>query len=132
MKDKLQSLIDTFFCSVDIDKFYSQNQKEKLTSWLCENGVIVPPCKVGEVVYELDIIVDNEKCQYCDFYYEGGMGDHPACNRGKYGNRANECIEIKEVVVTQKKLLWWLYMDDFGKTVFLSREEAKRALKGGE
>lgn len=54
MKDKLQSLIDTFFCSVDIDKFYSQNQKEKLADWLRENGVIVPPCKVGDTVFSFD------------------------------------------------------------------------------
>lgn len=60
MKDKLQSLIDTFFCSVDIDKFYSQNQKEKLADWLRENGVIVPPCKVGDTVYFHHIIGINK------------------------------------------------------------------------
>ena len=54
MRDKLKSLIDTFFCSVDIDKFYAQNQKEKLAAWLRENGVIVPPCKVGDTVYQID------------------------------------------------------------------------------
>ena len=59
MRDKLKSLIDTFFCSVDIDKFYCQNQKEKLVDWLRENGVIVPQRKkdehkiqIGDVLYE--------------------------------------------------------------------------------
>lgn len=50
MKDKLQSLIDTFFCSVDINKFYSQNQKEKLADWLRANGVTIPPVQLGDIV----------------------------------------------------------------------------------
>lgn len=51
-RSRLESLINTFFYSVDIDKFYSENQKEKLVNWLLENGVILPPCKKGDVVYD--------------------------------------------------------------------------------
>ena len=102
-----------------------------LANYLLANGVIVLPCKVGDTVYELDTLVNNDKCENCEFYYEGGMGDYPACEKGRCGNRTNDCIEIEEVVVTQKALYWWLCMDDFGKTVFLTREEAEKALKEG-
>ena len=54
MRDKLKSLIDTFFCSVDIDKFYAENQKEKLADWLREYGVTVPPCEIGEEIWFVD------------------------------------------------------------------------------
>ena len=55
MKNRLKSLINTFFASVDIDKFYLQNQKEKLVGWLSENGVIVPPCRAGETLHVVQI-----------------------------------------------------------------------------
>ena len=126
-----------------IELMYESNEKfsecdctdkeavEILADHLLANGVIVPPCKVGDKVYELDTLVNNDKCENCEFYYEGGMGDYPACEKGRCGNRTNDCIEIEEVVVTQKALYWWLCMDDFGKTVFLTREEAEKALKEG-
>ncbi len=53
MRDNLQSLIDTFFCGVDIDKFYIQNKKEKLAEWLRENGGLFPPVKIGQELWDI-------------------------------------------------------------------------------
>lgn len=103
----------------------------RTADYLLEHGVIVPPCKVGDVLYELDIFTDYEKCHRCDYYYAGGMGDSPECEKGRYGQRAKECIEIKEKEATQKEILWLLYTNSFGKTVFLTREDAELALKDG-
>lgn len=134
MKDKLQSLIDTFFSSIDIDKFYSQNQKEKLADWLRENGVIVPPCKVGDTVYiknheitinevflgeellfstyfDCDWVMENIGCEDCPF------ADWEQSYEGEWDCRSRGWFSFAE--------------KDIGKTVFLTREEAEQALKGG-
>ena len=116
MRDKLKSLIDTFFCSVDIDKFYAENQKEKLADWLREHGVIVPPCKVDDTVYEItskevlcctvtkiEISLTDRTSMFIDILIH-----YPTYS-------ATETIETQ----------------DFGETVFLTKEEAEKALKEG-
>lgn len=87
------------------------------------------PCKVGDTVYCLDTLVDKDKCDKCPFYYEGGMGDYPACEKSITGSRSAECIEIKEEIGTLKDILWWMFRNDFGKTVFLTKSEAEQKLK---
>ena len=70
--------------------------------YLLENGVIVPPCKVGDVVY---LITDH-------------TGDMRRTVTG----------------FTQDYILSYamqIPMSEFGKTVFLTREEAEKALRGG-
>lgn len=118
MSDRLDNLINTFFACVDIDKFYSQNQKEKLADWLRENGVIVPPCKVGDIVYY-------------PWVYDGQCGV------------AFTKVESIKIYVNGLPIIvvedWGSDMpmpisftnDDFGKTVFITEEAAKRALKEG-
>ena len=79
-----------------------------LADHLLANGVIVPPCKVGDTVYScighaykvVKIVVKNN--------YE------------------------HMVIVAQSGLHGQLIIDDndFGKLLFLTREEAERALKG--
>ena len=100
----------------------------KLTGTLCfaqESGkackcfnvpaenVIVPPCKVGDVVYEIDL--------------------------PEYGIIVCEVTKVlcdsREVIVNVtdghgKGSEYYFEFDDFGKTVFLTKEEAEEALKG--
>ena len=87
------------------------------------------PCKVGDTVYVLDDIVDFDKCENCDHYYIGGMGDYSACNRTRYGYRYPKCIEIKTYKMTKEYIYEHLARDAFGKTVFLTEEEAEAKLK---
>lgn len=95
--------------------------------YLLEHGVIVPPCKVGDTVYiknkplKISFIHINSKanffvitldcyhCADCPFYNENtnGLEDCP------YGY-----FEFTE--------------EDIGKTVFLTREEAEKALEGNK
>ncbi len=81
---------------------------------LIDEGVICPPCKVGDVVYKI-----------MDFEYTSG--------------RVLEievlCTEIQGTMrfyaKTVKRYRYnytWLDSADFGKTVFLTREEAEAAL----
>ena len=95
---------------------------------LLENGVIVPPCKVGDTVYYLDDIVWDDECRDCEHYLIGGFGDPSECGRTRYGSKHPDCIKIKEEIVTQRDIYYYLYAEKFGKTVFLTKEEAEKAL----
>ena len=79
---------------------------EVIADGLIDSGVIPPPCKVGDVVYRI--------------YTRAWIGEDV----------------VREVVVSENGVF---YIDDkgrmtsfnkFGKTVFLSREEAEKALEG--
>lgn len=78
---------------------------EYLADYLLEHGVIVPPCKVGDKVY-----------------------------------RPSDCLGVVQFVsmsfnIYESEMFFTddseniIYLSDIGKTVFLTREEAERALK---
>lgn len=95
---------------------------------LLAEGVIVPPCKVGDTVYILDGYVWAYECKDCP-YFEVGLYDEPhKCIKTKDGSKCFGCIKIKEYIVTQNDIYSYLRWDDFGKTVFLTREEAEKVL----
>ena len=91
---------------------------------LLANGVILPPCKVGDTVY-------------VPWKWNGEKGI--------------ATIEVEEIRIYDSKNHYMLFIDmesddedynqtyggwkiddEIGKTIFLTREEAERALKGGE
>lgn len=84
---------------------------ENLADHLLANDVIVPPCKVGDVVYAICTIFDEStlkpktiiKPRIIDFASKVGF-----------------IIESKGLVIGEK---------EFGKTVFLTKEEAEAKLK---
>lgn len=109
-----------------------------LAEHLLANGVIVPPCKVGDKVYVAD---------------KGGIREATADEIYFYGSNDNmtillsfncdyECENCPFSSWSQEPYgesscggeygCWDVKYEDFGKTVFLTREEAERALKGGE
>ena len=79
-----------------------------LADYLLEHGVIVPPCKVGDMVY-----------------------------------RPSDCLGVVQFVIIsfniyESEMFFTddseniIYLSDIGKTVFLTSEEAERALKERE
>ena len=116
MRDKLIELL----------KYRRHLETSELADVLLANGIIVPPCKVGDTVYA--ITKDN-----------GGeyIGSVEIQNvQAKYGYDIGKSIQYYfEGVVSSGLLIGRRYVFyDFriGKTVFLTREEAEAALKGGE
>ena len=106
---------------------------ENITDDLLANGVIVLPCKVGDTVYVLEYQGEEQciECEcrdyrpydwgYCeaDFDLNPSIGDDNICPR-------------KEVIIVEKKFtlaFWEGYECCFGKTVFLTKEEAEEKLK---
>ena len=52
MKDRLMELLKSApLCGYAFDDQYSDGTIEKIADHLLANGVIAPPCKVGDTVY---------------------------------------------------------------------------------
>ena len=95
---------------------------ESIADYLLANGVIVLPCKVGQKVYDtFEGFI--EPCTVEAIF----LGDYKDID----GNRSymaelhfsrEDCPYATEEI----------YFTDIGKNVFLTKEEAEKALKGGE
>lgn len=92
---------------------------EEMADYLLENGVIVPPCKVGDEVYCIVFLPVNG----CFAIHKGSVISMRI---------ENENLNIR---ITDCELVRYANLDitvnssDFGKTVFLSEAEAEHALK---
>lgn len=98
-------------CGVNKDSRYTEN----IADYLLENGVVVLPCKVGDTVYEI-------------------------CERRRSGKWQKAIVErvvhaieigIDKILTARCGTTAYVYLSRLGKTVFLTREEAETALKGG-
>ena len=110
---------------------------ENIADDLLENGVVALPCKIGQTVYKIEplwyetfgVDVTEHKCFNCEHFYEGGYGDPADCGLGK-----NCCYHIVEKEANLRRIGDWLTPNIFtekiewGKTVFLTREQAEKAL----
>ncbi|MDO4810558.1 MAG: hypothetical protein Q3985_01310 [Eubacteriales bacterium] len=97
----------------DVDEFALGLDADHLLA----NGVVVLPCKVGDTVYDIYEALHN------------GEGDVRALK-----------VTDTHIHLDRRNKAWiiicgyYFAIDDFGKTVFLTREEAEKALakrKGG-
>jgi hypothetical protein len=97
MKDRLASLLSEAEGLVNNDL----PTVEQIADYLLDNGVIAPPCKVGDTVY----------------WYNMG------------GEIAEAKVKMLGFAVRHSKGFEYdVPFDAFGKTVFLTREEAEKAL----
>ena len=91
---------------------------EYLADYLVEHGVIVLPCKVGDTVWLIKNVFNGEKVvRVIAHRMIDGIG----------GNRLNPIWLISKYPYELR-----FCPSEFGKTVFLTREEAERALKERE
>ena len=74
-----------------------------------ENGAIIPPCKVGDTVY---------KCHTVNLK-----------PNGEITKRTIKQITFSAFTVTDDGASGWFDIDDIGKTVFLTREDAEKSLR---
>lgn len=110
-KDRLINLIQNAVSGC------ARNWAEVIADHLLDNGVIVPPCKVGNYIYY-------------PWHYDDNSGV--------------AILEVDKIVIKGETLVFildpesdmpmpcWFSMDDFGKTVFFTRDEAERALRESE
>lgn len=110
MRERLKKLIRSGVSqSQQKCKDYGCYDYGDVADYLLENGVIVPPCKVGDDLWYID---ENNEVNV----QKNGIRKIVYCGDGKFG-------------VLDKDG----YYDDIGtKYAYLSREEAEKALKGCE
>lgn len=64
-----ERLVELILNSGVIEQFfdYEEQEAERLADYLLENGVIVPPCKVGDMAYAVDDgVVYKERINFFD------------------------------------------------------------------
>lgn len=142
MRDKLIELFKGFSyeCCRPCDKLTTDSCNkcayEQLADYLLENGVIVPPCKVGDKMYKL--------CSVNSSIKKGQMWDgkivETNCDRCGYKNcscydiglreRNNELFidVIKETTINSLEFLVKI-MPYVGTIWFTTKEEAEQALR---
>ncbi len=122
MREKLIELIENANVQINGNILpYRDYGIETLADHLISNGVFAPPCEIGDTVFALWDVPTEAK--YVVYYAD--------------------VVEIRISKKNGKKTITYLLeplgfrgrrkeyrIDDFGKTVFLTREEAEKALKG--
>ena len=133
MRDRLIELLHKVKDEAWRERFQSgENPKAFVADYLLANGVIVPPCKVGDTVYEINRY-DFESCKHSGkngdvcphLCAEVGFGYE--CLNTEYGEKLLECSKIDVIKIQDITYIFHRWFD-FGKTVFLTREEAEKAL----
>jgi hypothetical protein len=121
MRDRLVELLGNRCCSKQIPceiceyQNFGDCHKYALAEHLIANGVIVPPCNIGDVVYS--IRTDTKviySCSVCEFI----INKH-------FENIHKEC----KVYIIEDGRFTYFDFSSFGKTVFFTKEEAEQKLK---
>lgn len=95
---------------------------EWFADYLLAKGVVVLPCKVGDTVWELCKCVDG-------IYRIFPMTVKIVCPYGSVRWIKDEEPSVWNIYATHDYTKMYKNFCDFDKTVFLTREEAERALK---
>ena len=93
---------------------------EYLADYLLENGVIVPPVKVGDTVYALNRANMPQQMVF------DTVDLRCTCEQEDYCMCGSLCCDAEHNICQHR---FMNDFSDFGKTVFVTREEAERALK---
>jgi hypothetical protein len=116
MRDRLKRLID----DLGIDIILTEGEKQHIADYLINSGVIVPPCKVGTTLY---------------FLYNSPYADKPDLTPRIY-KTTNWYFEVDKtgIVINTSDIHSFNKEYDYhlGKTVFLTQEEAEKALERSE
>ena len=128
MRDRLIELLEKAF-EFYIDDPYCIPDEGEFADYLLSNGVIVPPCKVGDTVYIKNrpliisfLHIENE-IYYVAHFDCDDCGDCPFYEDDVSFEGEHDCKTMGYIQFTEK---------DIGKTVFLTKEQAEQALKERE
>ena len=121
MRDRLIELISQIQ--------YMGGLESRLAEHLLVNGVIVPPCKVGDTIYRIDS--KPKKCSCFNVYTRNEYYCADELNCYLYGTPCCDCGEEAYIFTIPNADLKAIVcnMDKLGETVFLTKEEAKAKLK---
>lgn len=117
-RERLQNLISDAFSEYSKTN-RAQFKKTFVADYLLACGVVVPPCKVGDTVYHLKNIYKGKR-------RIGTVIELLVVDSFVIGDLGRVLVNVCDNSENE-----WFYYDsaDFGKTIFLTRKEADRALK---
>lgn len=135
MKDKLERLVVAgiaryFVMTQGTGK--NVNEAEVIANYLLEKGVIVPPCKVGDTLWKIEDVWHLDDKATWKYHYEKEILEFMvrsisiSCNSKGVWTKKFRICEVKngKTIDHQRNIEF----DDFGKTVFITREEAEKTL----
>ena len=103
---------------------YMGGLEEKLADYLLANGVVCPPCKVGDKVYQTIMLKDKTGFIVDRKVVGFHLGDFPDI-------RGHKRPQYLIVYHDATNAITHIDINQIGKTVFLTREEAEAKLKEG-
>lgn len=101
---------------------------EKEADYLLANGVMAPPCKVGDTVYKITHLCGGETIIVKGTVIEIAMTEKSPKSK-KVDYRFYFWADGEEF--TRRMYSLWCWWFDIGETVFLTKEEAEAKLKEG-
>ena len=99
----------------------ARNWAEVIAEHLLANGVIVPPCKVGDTVYSYCEVFGVILPYFVETLNIGYIDKNKVLAQYEANCTNDEESELIDSIDFE--------FEDFGKTVFLTREEAERAIE---
>lgn len=139
MRDRLIELLGNVFLPINERNAFGSydtvgettlgyNDKERIADYLLANGVILPTCKVGDVVWFVDRKYDRQTGKWASYVNEGYV------KAIKFSSRpAKITVEYPDPESRRDAFKGADYhMSNVGKTLFLTREEAEKALREKE
>ena len=91
--------------------------------YLIANGVIVPPCKIGDTVYCINTFFqDDPRINECEVDTL-----HITSGKNRIGQKKPSYALVRNK--NMKSLSTRIYFENFGEDVFLTKEEAEQKLK---
>ena len=114
VRDRLIELLkESKLCEKRFDAQYSDGTIAVIADHLLANGVIVPPCKAGDRLYQI-VEMNHTAHKHHNIF----VSDFP--------------ITVEPYQIVYRNIMGGyscIPFDDFGKTVFLTKEEAEEKLK---
>ena len=107
-------------------RYWGSGTSEEIANYLLKNGVIVPPCMVGQTVYRVIKLVNGESFVKEGIVFEVSSTYENGTAKTRFYFWA--CGDEWD----SRHYSLWCDLADFGETVFITKEEAEQALKGGE
>lgn len=143
-RKRLVELLLNVDYALDTDGRKARDSAEFIADYLLDNGIVVPPCKVGDEVY----IIKRCRCSKPDCYQQGHCDKATTKRTPKsyhtvmeqqmgyktfwdFNTAERRYVPIGTICRSVYKKPFDLKMiSELGKTVFLTKEEAEKALKG--
>lgn len=123
MRDRLIELLNNFY-----DEYFDicpecDDESATIADYLLAEDVIVLPCKVGDIVFEIE-----KNCLDCKHYTDTYYSDWCECTLDDNKTMFEVDFDRDCTYKIIKTKFQYCMIDKVGKTIFLTKEQAEKAL----